>query len=543
VRAYDLAVIGGGHNGLVAAAYAARAGLRTVVLEARDRVGGACVTEEPWPGFKVSTAAYVVSLFRPEIVRELELARHGYAVLPRSPSSFTPLPDGRALLLGPDPALNHREVSRFSRRDAERLPAYEATLDRIARLIEPTLLETPPDPFSGRARDLLRVARLGLALLRLGADGPRAIELLTGAARPILDRWFESDALKATLATDAIIGALASPSTPGTAYVLFHHVMGEVGGARGVWGYVRGGMGALPEAIAASARAAGAEIRTSAPVARIRVAGGRAAGVVLADGTELAARRVASSADAQRTLLGLAGESHLPDGVADALRAIDYGSASLKVNLALSELPSFLARPGHDPAPHHRGTIHVAPGLDYLERAFADAAGGRPSAEPVLECTIPSVVDPTLAPPGRHVMSMFVQYAPYRLAEGSWDDGLAERFADRCVDLLDRYAPGFRASVLHREVLSPLELERRFGLTGGNIFQGAMTPSQLFFLRPLPGLADYRTPIRDLYLCGAATHPGGGVMGACGRNAAREILRDVRHGWPRRRPARAPRPG
>ncbi|BDG01107.1 phytoene desaturase family protein [Anaeromyxobacter oryzae] len=534
MQAWDLAIVGGGHNGLVTAAYAARGGLRTIVLEARDRVGGACVTEEPWPGFKVSTAAYVVSLFRPEIVRDLDLARHGYVVLPRSPSSFTPLPDGRSLLLGPDPALNRREIARLSARDAERFPAYEAMLDRIARVVEPTLLETPPDPFSRRPRDLLRLARLGWSLLRLGPDGPRAIELLVGAARPVLDRWFESDALKATLATDAIIGALASPSTPGTAYVLFHHVMGEVNGVRGVWGYVRGGMGALSEALAAVARAAGAEIRTGAPVARIRVREGKADGVILADGSELDARRVASSADARRTLLDLAGPAHLPEGVADAIRALDFSSASLKVNLALSELPSFGALPGHAPGPQHRGTIHVAPSLDYLERAFADAARGRPSEEPVIECTIPSVVDPTVAPPGRHVMSMFVQYAPYRLAEGTWD-ARKEAFADRCVELVDRVAPGFPASVLHREVLSPLDLERRFGLTGGNIFQGAMTPQQLFFLRPLPGYADYRTPVRDLYLCGAATHPGGGVMGACGRNAAREILRDARRGWPERR--------
>ncbi|HTN52396.1 MAG TPA: NAD(P)/FAD-dependent oxidoreductase [Anaeromyxobacter sp.] len=536
MRAHDLVVVGGGHNGLVTAAYAARAGLSTLVLEARDRVGGASVTEEPWTGYRVSTAAYVVSLFRPEIVRELELARHGYAVLARNPSSFTPLPDGRSLLLGPDAALNRREIARFSARDAERFPRYEALLDRIARAVEPSLLEAPPDPFSGRPADLLRLARSGWRLLRLGRDGPRALEVLLGAARPILERWFESEPLRATLATDAIIGAMASPSTPGTAYVLFHHVMGEVDGARGVWGYVRGGMGALPEALAAAARAAGAEIRTGARVARIRVREGRADGVVLADGTELAAGRVASSADARVTLLGLAGAEHLAPEVAEAVAAIDYRSASLKVNLALAAPPRFAALPheGDAPGPQHRGTIHLCPDLDTIERAYADALAGRPSVEPVLELTMPSAVDPSLAPPGRHVLSMFVQYAPYRLAPGlgTWDDQ-KEPFADRCVDLVERYAPGFKASILHREVLSPLDLERRFGLTGGNIFQGAMTPSQLFFLRPLPGHAGYRTPIRNLYLCGAATHPGGGVMGACGRNAAREILRDARRGWPR----------
>jgi phytoene dehydrogenase-like protein len=431
--------------------------------------------------------------------------------------------------MGPDPELNRREVSKFSARDAARLPQYEAMLERIARAIEPTLLETPPDPFSGRPRDLLRLARTGWRFLRLGRDGPAAVEILTAPARAILDRWFESDEVKATLATDAIIGAMASPSTPGTAYVLFHHVMGECNGARGVWGYVRGGMGSLSEALAAACRERGAAIRTGARVARVRVEGGRAAGVVLADGEEIAARRVVSNADATVTLLGLVGEENLPDGVADAVRGIDYASASLKVNLALSELPSFAALPGHAAGPQHRGTIHVCPGLGYIERAFDDARAGRPSERPILECTIPSVVDPSVAPPGRHVMQIFVQYAPYRLAGGTWDER-KEAFGDRCVDLLEEVAPGFRRSVLHREVVSPLDIERRFGLTGGNIFQGAMGLSQLAFMRPIPGYAAYRTPVRDLWMCGAATHPGGGVMGACGYNAAREILRAARRG-------------
>ncbi len=521
----DVIVVGAGHNGLVTAAYLARAGQRVLVLEARDRVGGAATTEETWPGYRVSSAAYVVSLFRPEIVRDLELTRHGYQVLPRDPSSFTPLPDGRSLLMGPDPELNRREVARFSARDAGRLPAYEAMLLRIAGAIEPTLLETPPDPFSRRLGDLWRLGKTALRFARLGADGPRAVEILTAPARTILDRWFESDELKATLATDAIIGAFASPATPGTAYVLFHHVMGECNGARGVWGYVKGGMGALPEALAAAAREHGAEIRCDARVARIEVRDGRATGVVLADGTALTARRVVSCADATVTLLELVGAEHLPDEAAEAVRSIDYSSASLKINLALSRLPDFTARPGA-PGPQHRGTIHICPSLAYMERAFDDARAGRPSREPILEATIPSVVDPSVAPPGKHLMSIFVQYAPYALAEGTWDEQ-KEPFADRCVDLLERYAPGFRDSVLHREVLSPLDLERRFGLTGGNIFQGSMGLSQLFSMRPIPGYADYRTPVANLYLCGAATHPGGGVMGACGYNAAREVLRDV----------------
>ncbi len=525
----DVIVIGAGHNGLVTAAYLARAGLRVLVLERREVVGGSCVTEEVWPGYRVSTAAYVSSLLRPEIIRDLELARHGFALLPRDPSSFTPFPDGRSLLLGPDRELTRREVAKFSSHDAAALPRYEAMLERVAAFVEPTLLETPPDPWSLQPRNLLRLATLGWRFARLGTLGPQVVEILTGAARPILDRWFQSEQLKVTLATDAIIGAMASPSTPGTAYVLFHHVMGECNGVRGVWGYVRGGMGGISTALAAAARERGAEIRVSSPVARILTRGRRVAGVALEDGTELRARRVVSSADAAVTFLKLLDPDELPPEFTAAVRQIDYGSASLKINAALSELPDFTCLPGAAPGPQHRGTIHIAPTLDYMEQAYDDAKYGRPSQRPILECTIPSVVDPTVAPPGTHLMSCFVQYAPYALreGEGTWD-GLKEQFADRCFDVLAEYAPNIKRAVIARQVLSPLDLERQFGLTGGNIFQGAMTLRQLFFLRPLAGYADYRTPVRGLYLCGAATHPGGGVMGACGYNAAREILRDAK---------------
>jgi phytoene dehydrogenase-like protein len=528
-RSCDTIVIGAGHNGLVTAAYLARAGQRVLVLERRDLVGGACVTEELWPGFKVSTAAYVNSLLRPEIIRDLELKKHGFEMLPRNPSSFTPFPDGRYLLLGPDPALNRREIAKFSPRDAEALPRYEQMLLRVADFLEPLLLQTPPDPWSRRLGDLWGLVKLGLAFRRLGRDGRHAVEILTGAARPILDRWFESVELKATLATDAIIGAFASPSMPGTAYVLFHHVMGECNGARGVWGYVRGGMGGITQALAASARAHGATIRVNAPVARIRTQGGRVRGVALADGSEIDAPRVASCADAHVTFLKLLDPAELPEDFVEAVRAIDYRSASLKINLALSEVPSFTALPAENgrPGPQHRGTIHICPDLDYIERAFDDAKYGRPSTRPVLEATLPSSVDDTVAPPGKHVMSLFVQYAPTELREGSWDD-VKETFADRCLDVLAEYAPNIKQAVIDRQVLSPLDLERRFSLTGGNIFQGAMTLGQLFFLRPVAGYANYRTPIRGLYLCGSAAHPGGGVMGACGYNAAREILRDRR---------------
>src|SRR5881396_400730 len=421
--AYDIIIVGAGHNGLVTAAYLARAGMRVLVLERRDVVGGACVTEELWPGFKVSTASYVNRLLRPEIIRDLELARHGFELLPRSPSSFTPFPDGRFLLMGPDKELTRHQVSKFSRRDADALPRYEAMLERVADFIEPTLLQTPPNPWSLRPRNLLALARLGWRFLKLGADGPRAIELLTGAARPILDRWFESEELKIALATDAIIGAVASPSMPGTAYLLFHHVMGECNGVRGVWGYVRGGMGGISQALAAAARERRAEIRTNSPVAKILVRNGRVEGAALEDGTELRAPRVASSADAHVTFLKLVDPKELPDEFVAAVRAIDYSSASFKINVALSELPDFaaVARGGLPLHAHLRGTIHIAPSLDYMEQAYDDAKYGRPSANPILECTIPSVVDPTVAPAGKHVMSVFAQYAPYQLRNADWD--------------------------------------------------------------------------------------------------------------------------
>jgi phytoene dehydrogenase-like protein len=520
---YDAIVIGAGHNGLVTACYLARAGLRVLVFERRHVVGGACVTEETFPGFKVSTAAYVNSLFHPSIVRDLRLADYGYEVLARNPSSFTPFPDGRSLLMGPDAELTRMEIAKFSTSDAERYPRYEAMLERVAAVVEPTLTMAPPDLLRPHLGDVRTLLSLGRAFRRLGDGAGEAVEILSGAARPILDRWFESEELKGTLATDAIIGAMASPSMPGTAYVLFHHVMGEAAGARGVWGYMRGGMGGLTQALAAAARDLGADIRCDAEVAHILVGDGRAVGVALTSGDEFHAPIVASNADAHVTFLRLIDPNALPPAFVADVERISYSSASLKINVALAELPSFQALPGTEPGPQHRGTIHICPDQDYIERAFDDAKYGRPSAHPVLECTIPSVVDPTVAPPGRHLMSMFVQYAPYELRDGSWEDK-RESFADRCFDVLNEYAPNFKAAVLDRQVLTPLDLERVFNLTGGNIFQGAMTPGQLFAFRPVPGYARYRTPLRGLYLCGAAAHPGGGVMGTPGLNAAREIL-------------------
>lgn len=535
---YDCILVGAGHNGLVCANYLARQGWKVLVLERRDVLGGCCVTEELWPGYKVSTAAYVVSLLLPEIERELDLARHGYRVLPRNPSSFTPLEDGRYLLLGPDGDANRREISKFSARDADAYPRYEALLTRIAEHLEPLLSHTPVDPLplpnSWRKQSLLERLKEGkralelLGMMRgLGEDLPEALEMLAGPARMILDRWFESDVLKGTLATDAIIGTFQPPSAPGTAYVLLHHVMGCSGGARGVWGYVQGGMGQLSEALGAAAREQGVEIQTGAAVEQIVTHAQRAVGVRLASGDVLHARTVASCLDARHTFLNLVGAAHLPDRFVRAVERIDYSSASLKINLAVRELPDFACLPGTEPGPQHRGTIHLGATPESIERAYDDAKYGEPSQRPVIEMTIPSVVDPTLAPPGRHVVSMFVQYAPYQLARGDWD-ARREEFADRCVAEVARYAPNFPAAIIHRQVLTPVDLERTFGLTGGNIFQGAVSLHQLFSLRPVPGWSDYRTPIDRLYLCGSAAHPGGGVMGACGRNAAREMLRDGR---------------
>ncbi len=519
---YDAIIIGGGHNGLVAACYLARAKWKVLVLERRYIVGGACVTEETFPGFKVSTAAYVNSLFRPEIIADLKLREYGFESLERNPSSFTPFLDGRYLLMGPDDQLNYREISKFSKRDADNYPKYNAMLERVAAVVEPTIKLIPPNILRPGLSGLWKLFKLGRSFQKMGAGMSEALEVLTGAARPILDRWFESEEVKATLATDAIIGAFASPSMPGTAYVLFHHVMGETNGKKGVWSYTRGGMGGLTQALAKAARDLGVEIRTEAEVARILVSSGKATGVALASGDQFEAKVIASNLDPHLTFQKLLDPKVLPAEFNDAVARINYDSASLKINVALSEVPNFTCCPG-GAGPQHRGTIHVCPDQDYIERGFDEAKYGRPSRDPILECTLPSVVDPTVAPPGKHLMSMFIQYAPYKLKEGNWEQE-KEKFADRCFDILNEYAPNFKQSVIARQVLSPVDLEKVFGLTGGNIFQGSMLLNQLFLFRPVVGFADYRTPIKGLYLCGSAAHPGGGVLGAAGWNAARVIL-------------------
>jgi phytoene dehydrogenase-like protein len=523
---YDAIIIGGGHNGLVAACYLARAKWKVLVLERRYIVGGACVTEENiFPGYKVSTAAYVNSLFRPEIIRDLRLKDYGYDIVERDPSSFSPFADGRYLMLGPDHEMNVREIAKFSAKDAQNFPEYERMLERVASVVEPTLVLKPPDLVHPGIGDLLRMAPMGRAMQKLGAAMSEAIEVLTGPARPILDRWFESEELKATLATDAIIGAFASPSMPGTAYVLFHHVMGETNGKRGVWAYVKGGMGGLTQAIARAAKDLGVEIRTEAEVARIVMKDNAVTGVALTNGDEFRARRVASNVDCRLTFTKFMDPKDLPPDFAAAIDRIDYSSASVKINVALSALPNFTACPGSSAGPQHRGTIHLCPDQDFIERAYDEAKYGAMSTNPIVECTIPSSVDPSVAPPGQHLMSMFCQYAPYALKEGEWNDARRGEFADRCFNIVEQHAPGFKASVLARQILTPLDLEKTFNLTGGNIFQGSMSLNQLFMFRPVPGFAGYRTPVKGLFLCGAAAHPGGGVMGASGWNAAREMLK------------------
>jgi phytoene dehydrogenase-like protein len=529
-RTYDAVVVGGGHNGLVTAAYLAERGLSVVVLERRPYVGGASVTEEPWPGYRVSTAAYVISLLRREVVRELGLKKHGLTIYPQDPPYFQPYPDGRHLMIWNDQAKTREEIRKFSARDAGVYEEYERTLNRLAEFIEPLLLMTPPNPASSRWRDLLGLLRAARLARGLKDDLFAEVEVLVGSAKDFLDSWFESEELKALLCGQAVIGTFAGPRTPGTAYVLFHHVMGEVDGMRGCWGVVRGGMGQVSECIAAAARERGAEVRCDAPVERILVQDGRARGVVLRGGEEIAARMVVSNADPNVTFLRLLDPGRdLPPEFVTRVRRFRASGSSVKVNYALAELPDFTALPGKKPGPQHAGTIDICPTLDYMERAFDEAKYGRWSSAPFLEAVIPTVYDDSIAPAGRHIMSVFCQFGPYELKEGTWDTE-KEKFGDRVTEIFTRHAPNFAGSVLHRQVVTPLDLERDFSLTHGNIFQGDMTLDQLFFMRPVPGWADYRTPVRGLYLCGACTHPGGGVMGAAGRNAAREILRDRRRG-------------
>jgi phytoene dehydrogenase-like protein len=528
-RERDVIVVGGGHNGLACAAYLGRAGLDVLVLERRDVLGGAAATEEPWPGYRVSSASYVVSLMPPRIVDELQLSRFGYDVSIITPDYFVPFPDGTSLTLWGDVARDAANVARFSTKDADAYVEFDRYFDRVARLLKDLLFVVPPNV---KLRDV--PAWLGLAARMrgwTGRDVHEAIRLFTMSAADFLDEWFEDERVKGAMATQAIIGAWCGPMTPGSAYVLMHHWIGEVDGHAGSWGWVKGGMGAVSAAIAEAARSNGAEIRTGAEVARLAVnAQGRAVGVELADGSTIAAKRVVSCAHPITTYLDLVGAEYLPVEVVRDVKRYRTRSGSVKINVALSRLPAF---PSWDQdGDVHRGLAAVSPSIEYLERAWDDAKYGRMSEEPYIEVVFPTAHEPdgVLAPVGKHLMLGFSQYGPFELREGSWDDGGRDRYAERALGAIGRYAPGLEAAIEHVEVLTPRDLEERFGLLGGNIMQGELTPDQLFSFRPIPGYGDYRSPVAGLYLCGSGTHPGGGVMGVPGRNAARVIARDHRRG-------------
>ncbi|KAG8435455.1 hypothetical protein GDO86_013405 [Hymenochirus boettgeri] len=544
---YDAVLIGGGHNGLVAAAYLQRSGVNTAVLERRHVIGGAAVTEEIIPGFRFSRASYLLSLLRPQIYKDLELKKHGVKVYFRDPHSFTPMLENRngqkprSLLLGGDMAENQRQIAMFSKRDAKAYPEYENFMNRLVCAIDP-LLDSPPVDTSAitrgsllkRLKSLKTLKPLMKAGITLGSDIPKYYEVLTAPISKILDHWFESEPLKCTLATDAVIGAMASPATPGSGYVLLHHVMGELEGKKGCWGYVEGGMGAVSEAIARSATALGAEIYTEKVVKEILVNKGKVQGVVLQDGTEVHSNLVLSNASPHHTFLQLTPKEQLPEDFITTISKFDSKSPVTKINVAVDRLPNFLALPNTPdgkPSPHHQCSIHLnSEDTQLLNEAYEDACKGKPSTRPMIELCIPSSLDPTLAPPGGHVISLFTQYTPYNLSGGrQWNDEERNSYADTVFDWIEKYAPGFKSSVIGRDILTPPDLERVFGLPGGNIFHGSMSLDQLYFARPVPTFSNYRTPISGLYLCGSGSHPGGGVMGASDANAALAAIQDLKY--------------
>ena len=530
-RGLDVVVIGGGHNGLTCAAYLAGAGLAVRVLERRSVLGGAAVTEEFHPGFRNSTASYTVSLLNPKVIRDLRLAEHGLVVIARPLSNFLPLPDGGYLKVGGGLAATQAAVAAHSQLDARRLPDYYAMLDRVADVLRELLLATPPSvgPGLGAMLEAWKVAKRFRALDLAGQRD--VLDLFTKSAGEVLDRWFESAPIKAAFGFDAVVGNYASPYTPGSAYVLLHHVFGEVNGQRGQWGHARGGMGAITQAMAAECRARGVELVTDAAVERVIVDRGRATGVQLASGDIVRAARVVANVNPKLLFQRLVARAHLPEDFAARIDGYRCGSATFRMNVALSELPDFSALPGKNAQPHHASGIIVAPSLAYMERAYFDARTHGWSKAPIVEVLLPSVVDDTLAPPGMHVASLFCQHVhpdlPAVLPGRTWDEARDE-VADLMIDTVNRLAPNFRASVLGRRALTPLDLERTFGLIGGDIFHGALNLDQIYSARPMLGYGNYRGPRPGIYMCGSGTHPGGGVTGAPGHNAAREILIDFK---------------
>ena len=524
---YDVIVIGGGHNGLVNAAYLAKAGKKVVVLERRHVLGGAAVTEEIVPGFLFSECSYVVSLLRPEIISELDLPRHGLEIIPLD-GTFSPMPSGDYLWRVNDHAKSIRDIRRHSRLDAEAYDEFSKMMTPMCRFVKPMLSMIPPDPTTLNPKDLKQLHFLMQRFRELSSDERYTlVQLMTMSSADFLDQWFETDVLKATMSASGIIGTFLGIRSPGTAYVLLHHYMGEIDGAFRSWGFSRGGTGAISNAIADAAREAGVEIRTKAPVGKILVKNGRACGVALQSGEELSANVVSSSVDPHLTFEKFLEPSELPGDFLEGVRRYKFRGSSGKVNLALDALPNFKCFPG--PGAHLRGAISISPSMEYMERAYDDAKYGHFSRRPYIDMVIPSLTDPSVAPPGKHVLSCFVQYAPYKLAQGTWDEQ-KETFGDNVINTIAEYAPNIKDIIVGRQVLTPLDLEREFGLTQGNIFQGELSLEQLFFLRPVAGWAYYRTPIRNLYMCGSATHPGGGIMGANGRIASQVILKEWKGG-------------
>jgi phytoene dehydrogenase-like protein len=523
---FDVAIIGGGHNGLVCACYLAAAGLEVIVLERRNVVGGAAVTEEFHPGFSNSVASYTVSLLHPRIIRELNLASHGLEIVLRPYSNFLPLPDGNWFRTGADLTETQAQLARFSQRDAARLPAYYDMLERGADLVRDMLLRTPPN-VGGGLRDVIAALRLGNRFRRQSRSEHRdLLDLFTKSAGEILDDWFESEPVKAVFGFDAIVGNYASPYTPGSAYVLLHHVFGEANGRPGQWGHAIGGMGAITRAMRAEAEARGVTVRTGAPVGEVCIGDGRAVGVTLVDGEVVHARAVAANVNPKLLFEQLVPPGAQPEDFRNRIRRYRNGSGSFRINVALDELPRFEAAPADDP---HRGTrsgIILAPSLRYMEQAYFDARMQGYAREPVVEMLIPSTIDDSLCPPGKHVASLFCQQFAPEPPNGDWDS-LKETAVRAIFDVVDRFAPNFTGSLLGYRALSPLDLEREFGLVGGDIFHGAMGLDQLFSARPVLGHGDYRSPVPGLYLCGSGTHPGGGVSGAPGHNAAAEMIRDL----------------
>jgi phytoene dehydrogenase-like protein len=527
-KRYDAVIIGGGHNGLTCACYLAGAGYKVAVLERRAVVGGAAITEEFFPEFRNSACAYTVSLLHPKVIRDLRLAEHGLKIIERPLANFLPLADGAYFKLGNTLGQTQTELEKFSTRDAERLPDYYAMLERAGAVMRQLLLETPPN-VGGGAREVLRALRAGFRLRKTGMAARRDFfDLMTKSAGDLLDAWFESDPIKAAFGFDAVVGNYASPYSPGSAYVLLHHVIGEVNGRRGAWGHAVGGMGAITQAMAREAERLGVEITVGAEVSKVCVDDRGAQGVQLTDGSMVDALCVVANVNPRLLFLDLVDNQVLDPDFLRRIHGYKCGSATFRMNVALSELPDFTCLPGKHLQAHHQSGIIIGPSLAYMEQAYFDARTYGCSRAPVVEMLIPSTVDPTLAPPGKHVASLFCQHFAYNLPAGLDWDSIREPAADMVIDTVTRHAPNFKDAVLGRKIYSPLDLEREFGLTGGDIFHGALTLDQLWSGRPVLGHADYRAPVKGLYLCGAGTHPGGGVSGLPGHNAAREILRDIR---------------